>query len=85
MKTINRVYSGVILIFAIPILTVLVFLVSSDTRPVHNWRIQNMDDGYFRIRYKNLALSVDENSGEIGLSRAERNKDNQLWRAIKTE
>ena len=60
-------------------------IMSSDTRPFHNWRIQYMDDEFFRIRYKNLALAVDENSGEIRLCRAERNKDNQLWRAIKTE
>ena len=60
-------------------------IMSSDTRPFHNWRIQKMDDGYFRIRYENHALSVDDNSGEIRLCSAERNKDNQLWRAIKTE
>ena len=60
-------------------------IMSSDSRPFHHWRIQYMDDEFFRIRYKNLALAVDENSGEIRLCRAERNKDNQLWRAIKTE
>ena len=60
-------------------------IMSSNTRLFHHWRIQYMDDEFFRIRYKNLALAVDENSGEIRLCRAERNKDNQLWRAIKTE
>ena len=60
-------------------------ILSNEARPFYKWKIQFMDSEYFRIRYNNLALAVDEDSGEILLCQARKNKDDQLWRVIKVD
>ena len=60
-------------------------ILSNEARPFYKWKIQFMDSEFFRIRYDNLALAVDENSGELLLCQARKNKDDQLWRVIKVD
>ena len=60
-------------------------ILSSDARPFDKWWIQNMNADFLRIRYQNLASSVDDNSGEISLNRADKTKDNQLWRVFRAD
>lgn len=60
-------------------------ILSSEARPFYKWKIQFMDSEFFRIRYNNLALAVDEDTGEVLLCQARKNKDDQLWRVVKVD